>query len=119
MTKAQQQERAEAIVELKALLPEGATVYSIVRSVARSGMSREISFLIFANSPYAQRVPAEPAISPMYLSPLFSMVLGWGMSKSDRAAIKVQGCGMDMCFHTLDRVRSALGYKAQFRSELL
>lgn len=113
LTKARQAERVEAIAELRGLLPEGATVYSIVRSVARSGMSREISFMMFVG-----REPAQTPL-PYYLSRLFALAIGWRMSKNDRAAIVVHGCGMDMCFHTLDCVRSAMGYKKQFRSEQL
>ncbi len=116
LTKAQQSERTEALEELRELLAAGDTVYSIVRSVARSGMSREISFVIFYVRPGA---PRGEGPTPRYLSRAISLALGWRMSRRDRAAIVVNGCGMDMCFHTLDCVRAALGYKVQFRSEQL
>jgi hypothetical protein len=40
-------DKAEALAELRALLPPGSTVYTILRSVSRSGMSRELSVVAF------------------------------------------------------------------------
>lgn len=113
LTQAQQAERAEAATELRQLLPEGCPVYSIVRSVARTGLSREISFMVFRVDGH------DDQISPRYVSRLMATTAGFRMSNKDRAAIKVQGGGMDMAFHVLDCVRAALGYKKQFRSEAL
>lgn len=113
LTIAQQTERLEAATELRELLPEGCPVYSIVRSVARSGMSREISFMVFRMAGHVDE------ISPRYVSRLMATVAGFRMSNAGFAAIKVQGGGMDMAFHVLDCVRAALGYKEQFRSEAL
>ena len=113
-TKAQESERKEAIRYLQEYLWDGkgrpAQVFANVEHVSRSGMSRVISF----------RVPmlADDKTSAngvrfgfYHVTHLFSKVLGWPMTPI-RDGLRVQGCGMDMIFHTLDCVVQAIAHDA-------
>ena len=77
-------------------------VFTIVRSVSRSGMNRVIDPIVFIDS-----------WSPVYIGASVASVLGW--KQADRqSGIKVSGCGMDMCFHLVYELSSVLfkdGYK--------
>lgn len=42
--KVSKKDQAEAIARLRELLPPGATAYSVLRHVSRSGMQRQIDF---------------------------------------------------------------------------
>lgn len=84
-------ERAECIQRLKEWLKPGDTVYTILRHVSRSGMSRRISVII----PDKTR-PGEF----LFLDGNVADALGWGLSrKPGEEGVKVSGCGMDMGFH--------------------
>lgn len=85
-------ERDEAIATLREVAPPGTTIYAIIRSVARSGMSRTIDL-------YVLDVGPEGKPFPRYVSNLFARARGWKQDK--RGALKVSGCGMDMVFHVL------------------
>lgn len=70
---------------LESLKP-GDTIYTQVTHVSRSGMSRRIKLhTIKDNAPY-------------FLTYHAARVLGW---PSNDAGIRADGCGMDMCFHTV------------------
>jgi len=87
--KVSKQEHQEAVERLRELLPPGSTVWSTVRHVSRSGMSRTIDF-------YKLTVhDGEP--DRVWLSRLISTACGYPFDKS-REAVKVSGCGMDMGF---------------------
>ena len=90
MAKYSKSERAESLARLREILPPGSTVYTIVRSVSRSGMSRQIS--LFAKDKDGD---------PMAISFHAARVLGWTLKRGWHDAIHVDGCGMDMCFHTV------------------
>jgi hypothetical protein len=81
MTKRQSLEAEDAKKTLRELLPPGSTVLCILRSVSRSGMSREISFLTKDH----QNVTG-----------LFALVGDYRRGKRD--GLTVSGCGMDMGF---------------------
>jgi len=83
--------RAAAIERLKEILSPGDTVYSIIRSVSRSGMSRTIDF-------YSK--------DHAYLTGLISNACGYTRDK--RGALKVSGCGMDMAFAVVYDLGKAL-----------
>lgn len=71
-------------------LNEGDTVYTVLRSVSSSGMSRTISL----------KVAREGRI--LDLTYFASVVLGWPLvEKNGSRALRVGGCGMDMGFHTV------------------
>ncbi len=88
MTKKQQaaQDKSEAIARLREWFPVGATVYTILRHVSRSGMRREIGIVAIL-----------PDGTTRHPNHAVSKALGWTMGKSD--GVKVGGCGMDMGFH--------------------
>lgn len=90
MARASKSDREAAIARLHEYLNPGDTVYAIVRHVSRSGMSRVIQFLKM--SPSGDR--------PYYLGLEIATALGWQYSFTHNG-VKVQGCGMDMAFHTV------------------
>jgi len=98
MPRFSKQDRQQAIEELRKLLPPGTTVYTVLRHVARSGMSRDIDVYVF---------PSDGGeTSPRWLSHLVAKATGFTFTDR-RDALRVGGCGMDMGFHvvsTLSRV---------------
>jgi hypothetical protein len=71
-------------------LKEGDTVYTVLRSVSSSGMSRTISL----------KVAKEGKI--LDLTYYASIVLDWPLVEVNGSrALRVGGCGMDMGFHTV------------------
>lgn len=85
-------ERREAIVELRGLLAPGFTVYTILRSVSRSGMSRNISPVYLSRNeagawPYNIAWKAGRAIDAPVVESM------------GHFAVKIGGAGMDMGFH--------------------
>jgi len=85
MTKAQTQERNEAIAQLRAMLPPGSTVHTVLRHVSRSGMSRSVSLVIAEDG------------QPWDISYLAARALGDRMDPN-HGGIKMGGAGMDMGF---------------------
>ena len=82
---AQQAEQQAAAARLRELVKPGDTVYTVLRRVSASGMSREISLhVIIDNEPY-------------WITGLAARAMGDRTSKRD--GIIVGGCGMDMGFH--------------------
>lgn len=86
LTKAQKEARQSAITRLREVLKPGDTVYTIVRRVGRTGMSRDITPLTFRNG------------EPFYLGRLAAEALGWSIGDKDHG-VRINGCGMDMSFH--------------------
>ncbi len=79
------QDQITATAELRKLCPEGTTVYCIVRSVAKSGMSRNIDCYVVYSG--------ELRWISSYMAS--AMGLRWGKSGP---GLRVTGGGMDMCF---------------------
>lgn len=79
--------RAESLEYLRKILKPGDTIRSVVRSVSRSGMSRTIDFYLARNGDL------------VYLTGHMAAVLD--EPRNDQGAMKVTGCGMDMCFATV------------------
>jgi hypothetical protein len=80
-------ERDEAIARLHEWLKPGDTVYTIVRHVSRSGMSRDISVVVMT--------PDGP------IHPNWAVARATGMrlvTTGGHDAIRIGGCGMDMGF---------------------
>ena len=71
------------------------TIYSIIRHVSKSGMTRHISFFHIYNN------------QPHYLTNSIAEVLGYKMNKYHDAII-VGGCGMDMAFHVVNSLEYKL-----------
>lgn len=86
MTKAQRTEQAAAIERLREWVKPGDTVYTILRHVSRSGMSRSISTVIDGEE------------GPNDISYMVARALGNRMDR-DRGGVIVGGAGMDMGFH--------------------
>jgi hypothetical protein len=85
-TKADKAYQMEAIERLRELLPPGTVVTMILRHVARSGMTRWISPVIFDQQGGTD------------LSPWVGRAVGWPANRAHEG-VKVTGCGMDMGFH--------------------
>ena len=79
-------ERAEWLAEMRADLPPGTTVHTILRHVSRSGMTRDIDLLRMGDDREGFR----------WLSYRAAAILGESMAHD---AIRVSGAGMDMGFH--------------------
>jgi hypothetical protein len=94
-----ERDREEARAILLRMLQPGSKVYSIVRSVSRSGMSRTIDFYTITGGDGYPR-------DLTYLTGWIAQVLDY--KRDDRGALKVGGCGMDMCFHVVYSLGQAL-----------
>ena len=94
--KDQNTERDNSILNLKSLLSPGDTVYTLIRSVSSSGMSRTMSLYI---------VKDNRLVNITYYT---ARALGWSLRDVNGSRVmRVGGCGMDMGFHavsTLSRV---------------
>ncbi|MCA2990792.1 hypothetical protein [Gemmatimonas sp.] len=86
---------AEAAANLRDLLPEGATVYTILRHVSSSGMTRHISLVTFSEG------------RPVNLTVWAGAALGQKVLDNGFLALRVGGCGMDMGFHIVESMRYA------------
>jgi hypothetical protein len=123
----QEREQQEAAAELRKLIKPGSTVYTVLRNVSSSGMSRVIDLLIVIPD-YRDIYPEGPDGRRDYSAkPKRKLVghkirsIGWTAAKAmddrwdnDRGGIKVGGCGMDMGFHlvyNLGRTLWPKGYK--------
>ncbi len=84
-TKAQKAEQEEAREELRAMLSPGDTLYTVLRHVSRSGMSRTIDVYRLTDN------------DPEWLSPRVATACGMPFDER-REAIKIGGTGMDMGF---------------------
>ena len=102
-SKAQQQEAKEMI---RKFVKPGGTVYTVIRSVSRSGMSR-------CMDAYAFYLDDKGRIQKQYLTG-WLVALGIGSQSRSMweksAGMRVNGCGMDMGFHVVDSLNYALGY---------
>jgi hypothetical protein len=88
-----QQERDEAIERLKTMLKPGQTVYTVLRHVSRSGMSRTIDLYTFDKKGNKQYLTYNAAKALDY--------------RQNDEGLVVGGCGMDMGFlvvYSLSRV---------------
>lgn len=84
MTKADKAEQQKAIAQLREWLKPGDTVYTILRNVSRSGMSREIGVAIMRDG--------------SMLHPNYSVSKALDYRTGKRDGIIMGGCGMDMGF---------------------
>lgn len=96
-TKKQLQERAEAREKLRAIVDPSKRVYTMLRHVSASGMSRDISLFV---------VEGDTLRNITYLA---AQALGERVRDSHgQRAIRVSGCGMDMGFHLVYNLSWAL-----------
>jgi hypothetical protein len=94
--RAKDREKEEARGELRKLCPPGSTIYTILRHVSRSGMSRAISLYSIREN------------EPVYLAGYAAKALGYSMHRSYDGALRVDGCGMDMGFHLVHSLSYAV-----------
>lgn len=95
MSKKQESEKQEAIARLRKWIKPGSTVYTVIRNVSRSGMSREIGVVLIDKDG-----------SMLHPNHAVSKALGWRLGKKD--GVIVGGCGMDMGFHLVYSLGSVL-----------
>lgn len=81
-------ERDEAVQSLREILKPGTTVFTILRHVSASGMSRLIDLYIIEDN------------QPSRLTWSASKALDYPYSRK-REALRVVGCGMDMGYHVV------------------
>ena len=86
-------EIAEARAALVELLPPGTTVYTNVEHVSRRGWPRRIRLFV---------VDKDEIVGITWR---VARVLGWRMKDG---ALIVDGCGMDICFDTVNQLSYAL-----------
>jgi len=89
--KVSKQEQAEAKDRILAVIGDNPAprVYTILRHVSQSGMSRDIS---------VKAIDHESG-ELVDISYSVSKLIGWSLRQKAHNAIRVTGCGMDMGFH--------------------
>jgi len=93
--------REEAINDLRKLLKPGDTVYTALRHVSRSGMSRLIDLYVIRDN------------RPREISVWAALATGFHFDKK-KDSIRVGGGGMDMGFHVVFTLSRAL-FRDKFR----
>lgn len=99
-------EKSESIETLRKLLADDPkpVIYTVLRHVSSSGMSRDISLIYIKNGePYHINYSAAKAAGDRLVS------------RNGHDAIRVHGCGMDMGFHIVYGLSSVL-YARQERA---
>lgn len=96
MTKARKAEAEEAKERLRKLLPEGSTVYTVLRHVSKSGMSRRIDLYTIGEDR-----------KPIFLTGWAACAMGDSWDRKN-GGIRVPGCGMDMGFHLVYNLSATL-----------
>jgi len=99
-------EKSESIETLRKLLADDPkpVIYTVLRHVSSSGMSRDISLIYIKNGePYHINYSAAKAAGDRLVS------------RNGHDAIRVHGCGMDMDFHIVYGLSSVL-YAGQERA---
>ena len=86
-------DKQEAINGCRRMIPPGTTVWCVVRSVSRSGMSRRIDCYVIQDGQL------------LYVSYYVANAIGW--SVSDKGILS-RGCGMDMGFHLVGTLSHSL-----------
>ena len=88
-------------------LKPGDTVYTVLRKVSSSGMTRHYSLLVARNGKIDD------------ITYYASKAIGWTLSESTgHRAIRVNGCGMDMSFHLVSTL-SAVLFRGQERADYI
>lgn len=83
-----EQERQEAIAELRKYMTPGTTVLTILRRISSSGMTRLIDIHIIVDN------------EPLRFTWTAARALGWTYDRK-REALRVDGCGLDVGFNAV------------------
>jgi len=81
------QEHAQALEMLNKLVKAGDTIYTVLRHVSRSGMSRNIDMYVIKDN------------QPVFITGYAGKLLGLKHDYKGHGGLVVGGCGMDMGFH--------------------
>jgi len=95
-------ERAEWLADMRETLPPGSTVYTVLRHVSASGMTRSIDAYALLPDP-----DDSGRIVKRWLSYRIAAILGMSYDER-RECVKVGGAGMDMGFHLVYSLSSYL-----------
>lgn len=90
-----QSEKTEARKELRKYLRKGTIVYTCLRSVSASGMSRTMDVYVIKKN------------QPLRLTWTVARALDYTYDRR-KEAMRVSGCGMDMGFHVVHSLACAL-----------
>jgi len=82
---------------------KGLKIAACVKHVSRSGMMRVIDFYVIGKDDRT----AEPFIYS--IAHLVAKILDWRYTNRNDRGVVVNGCGMDMIFHTIYSLNSAMG----------
>ena len=107
------QDQAEALETLRGIFKPGDTLYCIVRSVSRSGMSRRIDY--YAKDESGDLRWVTPHLVRIGVSD--QSHASWRKGR-DYDGARIDGCGMDMCFESAYRLGRKLwpeGFKVEGR----
>lgn len=91
-----QKQQQAAISELLTIVKPGDTIYTILRSVSRSGMSRTLDLYAIKDG------------KPLCLTAYAAAICGYSRTSGARWSLKVKGCGMDMGFDVVYNLGAAL-----------
>lgn len=100
MTKAQKAEREEARAALREILTPGDTVWTVLRHVSKSGMSRDIDAYLLTTG-------RDGKPDRVWLSRRIARA-GVGTWNDRRETVRMGGCGMDMGFALVYELSHAL-----------
>lgn len=95
MARTSKKQREESLAQLREHFTPGQTVYTVLRHVSSSGMTRDISVITIDAAGEVRQWDYHVA-----------MVLGYSLAK--REGIRVGGAGMDMGFHLVYGLGRAL-----------
>lgn len=93
--------REQAREELRGLMPEGSTVWTCLRNVSASGMSRRLTVHV------VEATGDVRGLVVRNVTTWAARVLEYPINK--RGEMRVDGCGMDMGWHVVDGLAWALG----------
>ena len=89
---------------LKGIFPKGSTVYTVIRHVSSSGMTRDVGIVGIFNDP--RNSGKLQTVHPNYA---VACLLGLKHEPSDRRdCVRIEGCGMNMCFEIVYRLAIVL-----------
>ena len=92
-------DRQEAITHLRKMIRPGATVYTILRHVSRTGMSRGIDVYVIRQN------------RPVWITGYVGKAIGCPQGMADwqnQRGLRIGGCGQDMGFHVVYNLGRAL-----------